>query len=690
VKILVVHNSYQQPGGEDVVFEQERQLLERAGHRVLAYRRSNLEMDQYRGLKRLSLLPKTVWAADTREEFVTLLRQEKPQLVHVHNTLVLISPSIYSACLEARVPVVQTLHNYRLFCPAATFFRDGAICEECVEHSLWHGVHHGCYRSSRSATAAVALMLAVHRRRRTWSREVGGYIALTQFARSKFVEAGLPAEKIFVKPNFVYPDPGTRVGDGDYALFVGRLSPKERVSTMLAAWSRLPSCIPLLIVGGGLERTQLEAEAVRRNLAAIRFLGQLPRDKAVAAIRGARFLVFPSEWYENFPVTIAESFACGVPVICSRLGAMQEIVDDGRTGLHFTAGDAEDLAQKVAWAWNHPELMREMGKEARQAYESQYTAEKNYPILMKIYEQTIRSVRGEPRKLPDAENSAAKDDRCREANHLLPSPNLQSSHLHSPLTFEPAKRASGFTALGVRVDAIQIPEVITQMTYWIEHRGAGHYIAVTGMHGVMEARQDSHFKTVLNEADLVVPDGMPLVWLARRHGHALARRVYGPELMETFCCNTKAHFKHFFYGGAPGVPEHLAQTLHGRHGIRVAGTYSPPFRPLTREEDEGIAALIEAAAPDVLWVGLSTPKQEYWMYEHRDRLKVPVILGVGAAFDFTTGRVKQAPSWMQEHGLEWLFRLVHEPRRLWRRYLIYGSRFAWNVSLELLSIRNFK
>jgi N-acetylglucosaminyldiphosphoundecaprenol N-acetyl-beta-D-mannosaminyltransferase len=240
------------------------------------------------------------------------------------------------------------------------------------------------------------------------------------------------------------------------------------------------------------------------------------------------------------------------------------------------------------------------------------------------------------------------------------------------------------------VDAIQIPEVITQMTYWIEHRGAGHYIAVTGMHGVMEARQDSHFKTVLNEADLVVPDGMPLVWLARRHGHALARRVYGPELMETFCCNTKAHFKHFFYGGAPGVPEHLAQTLHGRHGIRVAGTYSPPFRPLTREEDEGIAALIEAAAPDVLWVGLSTPKQEYWMYEHRDRLKVPVILGVGAAFDFTTGRVKQAPSWMQEHGLEWLFRLVHEPRRLWRRYLIYGSRFAWNVSLELLSIRNFK
>jgi len=159
--------------------------------------------------------------------------------------------------------------------------------------------------------------------------------------------------------------------------------------------------------------------------------------------------------------------------------------------------------------------------------------------------------------------------------------------------------------------------------------------------------------------------------------------------METFCRNTEAQFKHFFYGGAPGVPEHLAQTLHRRYGIRAAGAYSPPFRPLTREEDTEVLALIERAAPDVLWVGLSTPKQEYWMYEHRDRLTVPVMVGVGAAFDFTTGRVKQAPPWMRENGLEWLFRLLAEPRRLWRRYLIYGSRFAWNASLEILSIKKF-
>jgi N-acetylglucosaminyldiphosphoundecaprenol N-acetyl-beta-D-mannosaminyltransferase len=246
-----------------------------------------------------------------------------------------------------------------------------------------------------------------------------------------------------------------------------------------------------------------------------------------------------------------------------------------------------------------------------------------------------------------------------------------------------------FRVLAVRVSAVQIPDVTGRMKHWIQERRAVHCIAVTGMHGVMEARRNSHFRGILIAADLVVPDGMPLVWLGRWHGHALARRVYGPELMEAFCRITGAQFKHYFYGGAPGVPEHLAEMLHCRYSIRVAGAYSPPFRQLTPEEDTEVGALIERAAPDVLWVGLSTPKQEYWMYEHRDRLTVPVMVGVGAAFDFHTGRLKQAPRWMRENGLEWFFRLLAEPRRLWRRYLIYGSQFVWNASLEILRIKKF-
>ncbi len=241
-----------------------------------------------------------------------------------------------------------------------------------------------------------------------------------------------------------------------------------------------------------------------------------------------------------------------------------------------------------------------------------------------------------------------------------------------------------FTVLGVRVHAVQIPDVIAQMEDWIAERERCHFIAVTGMHGVTVAQEDPAFKQVLNSADLVVPDGMPLVWLGRRRGHALRRRVYGPELMATFCRKTGPKYRHYLYGGLPGVPEQLAEVLKSRYNVNVAGLYSPPFRPLTPEEDAEVIARIHAVRPDVLWVGISTPKQERWMYEHRDKLKVPVLVGVGAAFDILSGRVKEAPRWMQEHGLQWFHRLLTEPRRLWRRYLIGGGKFVWWVLQEEL------
>jgi N-acetylglucosaminyldiphosphoundecaprenol N-acetyl-beta-D-mannosaminyltransferase len=252
-------------------------------------------------------------------------------------------------------------------------------------------------------------------------------------------------------------------------------------------------------------------------------------------------------------------------------------------------------------------------------------------------------------------------------------------------------RMPEFRVLGVRVNAVQIPQVIDWMEHCIEKRGPARYVAVTGMHGVMESSQDPDFHTTLKNADLVVPDGMPLVWLGRLRGFAhLERRVYGPELMEAFCRETGPQYHHFFYGGGPGVADQLAQVEQELHGIRVAGTYCPPFRPLTEQEDREVVALINAAAPDVIWVGLSTPKQERWMHEHRDKLSVPVMLGVGAAFDLNTGRLKQAPAWMRESGLEWLFRLLAEPKRLWRRYLLQGSRFVWSVLLELAALRVYE
>jgi N-acetylglucosaminyldiphosphoundecaprenol N-acetyl-beta-D-mannosaminyltransferase len=210
------------------------------------------------------------------------------------------------------------------------------------------------------------------------------------------------------------------------------------------------------------------------------------------------------------------------------------------------------------------------------------------------------------------------------------------------------------------------------------------------MHGIVEAQHDPCFRSVLENADLVVPDGMPLVWLARKRGHALKRRVYGPELLKSFCQSTGGKHRHFFYGGAPGVAKQLADRLRCQYGVSIAGTYSPPFRALTSEEDNRIVDLIHETAADVVWVGLSTPKQEQWMYQHRNLLRVPVLVGVGAAFDLLTGRVRQAPPWMRERGLEWMFRLLQEPRRLWRRYLIYGSEFAFKASLEVMGLKSFQ
>jgi N-acetylglucosaminyldiphosphoundecaprenol N-acetyl-beta-D-mannosaminyltransferase len=239
-----------------------------------------------------------------------------------------------------------------------------------------------------------------------------------------------------------------------------------------------------------------------------------------------------------------------------------------------------------------------------------------------------------------------------------------------------------FKVLGVRVHALQIDDTITHMKQWIAERKRSHYITVTGMHGVAESLDDPGLRDIHNQADLVVPDGKSLVWVGRLRGHTLKRRVYGPELMETFCARTGAEYRHFFYGGAAGVAGQLASVEQERHGIQVAGSYSPPFRPLNTREEQELKDLIDRTKPDILWVGLSTPKQERWMHQHRFTLDVPVMAGVGAAFDLNTGRLVQAPGWMREGGLEWLFRLLAEPRRLWRRYLVQGPRFVWNVLRE--------
>jgi N-acetylglucosaminyldiphosphoundecaprenol N-acetyl-beta-D-mannosaminyltransferase len=244
--------------------------------------------------------------------------------------------------------------------------------------------------------------------------------------------------------------------------------------------------------------------------------------------------------------------------------------------------------------------------------------------------------------------------------------------------------------LGVRVSAINMAGALSIIDGWIAHR-QHHYVCITGVHGIMESQWDEGLRRIHNNAGLVTPDGMPLVWLNRLHGYAHVERVYGPDLMLALCEHSLSRrYKHFFYGGGEGVHGRLANKLRQRFpGIQVVGGYSPPFRPLSGAEHEQIVETINEADPDIVWVGLSTPKQERWMAEHVGRITAPVLIGVGAAFDFHSGLKKQAPRWMQRSGLEWLFRLATEPRRLWRRYLVNNPLFAVLVLQQALGLKRY-
>lgn len=395
MKVLLVHNTYQQAGGEDQAFAAEANLLEANGHQVLRYLASNVQVHR---LNAMALAQTAIWSTSAYREMRAFLTRERPQVVHVHNTLPLISPSVYHAARAEGVAVVQTLHNYRLLCPNGLLFRDGGVCEDCMGKFVpWPGVAHACYRGSRPATATVAAMLTVHRGLGTWTRVVDVFIAPTEFARHKFIAGGLPAEKIVVKPNFISPDPGADgpgAGEqrGEHALFVGRLSAEKGVDTLLAAWECLGRRVPLKIVGDGPYAKKVSDAA--RRLHGIEWLGEQSHDAVLRLMRQARFLVFPSLCYETFGLVIAEAYGVGLPVIASDLGSMSSLVAHGHTGLHFRAGDPAALVEQVDWALANPERLADMGRNARQEYVAHFTADRNYQILMQAYAAAIERARG--------------------------------------------------------------------------------------------------------------------------------------------------------------------------------------------------------------------------------------------------------------------------------------------------------
>jgi glycosyltransferase involved in cell wall biosynthesis len=382
MRIVMIHNRYQQSGGEDHVLRAETALLRARGHEVEVVEENNDAIVRWTTATKAAF--ECVYSFSSARGAGKLIDRFRPDVAHIHNFFPRLSPSVHYAYRQAGVPVVQTLHNYRLLCPGSTFFREGKVCEDCTRATVpWPAVAHACYRDSRTASAAVANMLAIHRALGTWTRTVSRFITPTEFARAKFIEGGLPAERIAVKPNFLSQDPGMGAGEGNCALFVGRLSQEKGLDTLLAAWRQLRVRVPLKIVGDGPLASMVQLAAA--TLPDVEWLGARNHEEVLRLMADAAFQVIPSSSYETFGMVAMEAFAVGLPVFASRLGALAELVSDGETGKLFTAGSSEALAATVEWATAHPGELRTMRRNARMAFEGRYTAEANYAQLMRIY-----------------------------------------------------------------------------------------------------------------------------------------------------------------------------------------------------------------------------------------------------------------------------------------------------------------
>jgi glycosyltransferase involved in cell wall biosynthesis len=385
--ILIAHNFYLQAGGEDECLAAEVEMLRAYGHNVIQYSVSNEILE---GMGPLELASRTMWSKVACRELTELFQTHRPQIAHFHNTFPLISPAAYYAARRADVRVVQTLHNFRLLCANALFFRNGLVCEDCLGKPLgWPGIARRCYRESFTASSGIAAMTAMHRAIGTWQRAVDIYIALTEFARLKLVEGGLPADRIMVKPNFAYPDSGIGTGEGGYGLFVGRLSTEKGVDTLLGAWDRLDGGLPLKIVGDGPMCGAVAAAAARNP--AIEWLGRVPREAVDVLMGDAALVIVPSNCYETFGRVIIEAYAKGTPVVASRLGAMAELVVDGQTGSHFRPGSSDDLACKIRELVLDAKRRAQMRQFARRAFERKYTRQQNYKSLISLYECALGS-----------------------------------------------------------------------------------------------------------------------------------------------------------------------------------------------------------------------------------------------------------------------------------------------------------
>lgn len=388
MKVLQIHTKYRQSGGEDTVVQAEAALLRDAGHTVTLF-----EAQNHSGRAAAVQLGAAIWNPRSAKRLAAHIASDRPDVAHIHNTWFAMSPSISQVLPDADVPTVMTLHNYRLTCTNALLLRDGSPCEICIEGSPLQSIRYGCYRS-RPETAVAAINIAVHRRRRTWATNIDLFFALTEFMKTIMVRAGIPEEKIVVKPNFT-ADPGPRTvpaSESDTVVFLGRLSEEKGVHHLVSAWKTAPPAdLRLKIAGDGPLRAELESEAPT----SVEFLGHISHDKVAELLGTSRALVFPSTWYEGLPMTIVEAFASGLPVLANDLGAMASVVkplgDDWLVSPE-TATRAESWMAALA-RLTDSEMVHRASAQARRAFDTNFTPQSNLKALERGYLTAVSAAR---------------------------------------------------------------------------------------------------------------------------------------------------------------------------------------------------------------------------------------------------------------------------------------------------------
>jgi glycosyltransferase involved in cell wall biosynthesis len=387
MRILIAHNRYQQPGAEDQVFTAEADLLADHGHDVIRY---ELHNNSIKSTGKFKVALDTIWNPQSAGAVQRLVRHNRIEVAHFHNIFPVMSPSVYRAARDEGAAVVQTLHNFRLICPSSTMFRDNHLCSDCVGKPLpWPSVLHACYRGDRQATTVSAAMLTYHRALGTWSNSIDAYVALSQFNRSLFCRAGFAEGSLFVKPNFLKADPGPGSRKRTGALFIGRLIPEKGISTLLAAWKRIGSRLPLTVFGDGPLRDEV-ASAAESSDGAVSWLGWRSRSEVDAALGAASVVISPSVWIEAGPLSVIESFARGTPVIASRLGSLAEFVKPDVSGYLFDPGNPASLVAAVEKFLELPDCGSRMGEAAREIFLDTYSAEPAYKNMLALYDFALK------------------------------------------------------------------------------------------------------------------------------------------------------------------------------------------------------------------------------------------------------------------------------------------------------------